>query len=465
MTTRSNSLLHRLSKAQSKYNIFTSIRSSEQLESITDSSTTVAIKDMICTIEEPTTCASKILFNYTSPFEATVVSKVKSFGSTIIGKTNLDQFGMGSTTTNSHFGVTLNPLFPNAGEERISGGSSGGSAAAVAADLADYSLGTDTGGSVRLPAAFTGIYGLKPSYGRLSRWGVFAYAQSLDTIGVMSKDLKLLEKVYRHLDDYDVKDPTSLLPEFRSKIKKLQEEAQITEPDKDKKYKIGVAEELMIDLLSEKVKTGFSQSLIKLLEQGHEIIPVSIPNIKNAIYVYFTLATSEASSNLARFDGIRYGYRSDEDKNSYAKTRTQGFGKVVQDRIILGNYNLSSDSYTKNFLKASQIRNELRMDFNKVFKFPNVFNPNPEIKGEIDFILSPTVTTIAPTLKEFQNQTIPEGYAMDILTAPASLAGLPALSVPWIVDDEIPIGLQIISQYGHDDQLFEVAKLLKELNN
>ncbi|KAH3679952.1 hypothetical protein WICMUC_000695 [Wickerhamomyces mucosus] len=453
-TSKTARLLEKITSAQAKYNIFTSIRKTDQLRDV--GTTTAAIKDNICTIEEPTTSASGILKNYISPFEATVVTKMKQFGTTIVGKTNLDEFGMGSANTNSIFGTTYNPLFPN--EKRIPGGSSGGSAAAVAAGVVDYAIGTDTGGSVRVPGAFCGVYGLKPSYGRISRWGVLAYAQSLDTVGVLAKDLDLLEKVYYKLDGYDIKDPTSLSPEYRKQITKLQE----THKDKEN-LRIGIPEEFILDLLSDKVKSGLIQSLIKLLEAGHEIVPISIPNIRYAIYVYFTIASSEASSNLARYDGIRYGVRSSEDINNYAKTRTEGFGKIVQDRLILGNYNLSSDSFEKNFLKAIQVRNELRVQFNKVFKFPNVFNSSREV-GDIDFILSPTTTSTAPLAEDFENQTIPEGYAMDILAAPASLAGLPALSVPWYVDDDIPIGLQIVSQYGNDAQLFTAARLLRSLN-
>ncbi|GME80892.1 unnamed protein product [[Candida] boidinii] len=281
-----------------KFNIFTSIRENiDHAKNKTGplSGTFCAIKDNIATIEEPTTCASKILSTYTSPFNATVVDLLENSGSTVVGKTNLDEFGMGNSTTNSYFGSTLNPIYENDKEMRIVGGSSGGSAAAVASGVSDFALGTDTGGSVRLPAAYTGIVGFKPSYGRISRWGVIAYAQSLDTVGILAKDVMTTRKVYDVLNQYDDKDPTSLSNELRSQFAKIKK----TEDKIDKKIRIGVPMECNLQDLSEKVKKSWLD-LLKTVNNSdkYEIMPVSIPSIKSSLPAYYILAPSEASSNL-----------------------------------------------------------------------------------------------------------------------------------------------------------------------
>lgn len=455
-------VLSKATAANAKFNIFASLRSSSQLEksisSISNESslgnTTVAIKDNISTIEEPTSCSSKILSDYQSPFEATVVSLLKKEGAITVGKTNMDEFGMGSGTIHSTIGPTLNPLFPDS--KHISGGSSGGSAAAVAADVVDFALGTDTGGSVRLPAAYTGVYGFKPTYGRLSRWGVIAYAQSLDTVGVLSKDLNLLKKVYNTLDKHDGNDPTSLSDKLRHKIK----DSKIS----NSKLRIGVVKELVLDNLSEEVTKGWSQ-VVNKLQEHYEIIPVSIPTLKYALPVYYTIAPAEAASNLARYDGIRYGFRSDSDKNHYAKTRSTGFGQEVQNRILLGNYNLNSDSYKNHFLKAQNLRNAIKKQFDSVFKLQNVLSANTAPETGVDVILSPVSMTTAPSLEKFQSQKPTESYVNDAFTVPASLAGLPAISVPWISKKgDLPIGIQIMAQYGDDDQVLSLAQVLSEIN-
>jgi aspartyl-tRNA(Asn)/glutamyl-tRNA(Gln) amidotransferase subunit A len=456
-------LAQNLAKVQVKFNPFTSIRPesliASQLTAIDSDSPaiTIALKDNIASLDEPTTCSSNALKNYTSPYEATVVSLLKEGQDVVVvGKTNLDEFGMGAGTTNSIFGPTYNPLYPE--EKRICGGSSGGSAAAVAAGTVDIALGTDTGGSVRQPAALTGIYGFKPTYGRLSRWGVVAYAQSLDTVGILGKDLSLIEKAYHRMDKYDEKDPTSLKDSLRSLIRQSQEQQTTS------KLRIGVPIELLIDNLSIHVSRSLEDAL-QTLSTDYEIVPVSIPSIKLAVPIYFTLTPSEAASNLARYDGIRYGFRSDTDKNNYSKTRTIGFGNVVQERIILGNFNLNSDSYKNHFLKAKRLRSQLRSEFNNVFKFPNHVYKSDGNPDGVDVLIGPTTMRTAQTIDEYQNQKATECFIDDALVIPASLAGLPAISVPWkIKENPVPVGLQVIGQYGDDKQVLEVAKVLENIN-
>lgn len=461
-------IVSKATSVNAKYNIFTSLRSVSQIESNIKiprnesslSNKTLAIKDNIVTTQEPTTCSSKMLSEYISPFDATVVKLLESKGSIIIGKTNMDEFGMGSGTTFSHFNPTLNPLFPNS-TKIITGGSSGGSAAAVSADLVDFALGTDTGGSIRLPAAYTGVLGFKPTYGKISRWGVIAYAQSLDTVGILSKDLELLRKVNHVLDEYDSKDPTSMNIELREKIKSKQMDLGMEK----KKLRIGIVEELNLDNLSKPIYQNWKQ-VIEKLRQHHEIIPISLPTLKYALPVYYTIAPAEAASNLARYDGIRYGYRSDSDKNHYAQTRSKGFGQEVQNRILLGNYNLNSDSYENHFLKAQFLRNSIKNEFNSVFKFPNLsIIDNIEIvENGVDVIISPVAINTAPSLKKFQNQKPTEAYVNDAFTVPASLAGLPAISVPYGSKGEVPIGIQVMGQYGNDEQVLSFAQTLQEIN-
>ncbi|OWB82786.1 ligase activity protein [[Candida] boidinii] len=473
-----------------KFNIFTSIRENiDHAKNKTGplSGTFCAIKDNIATIEEPTTCASKILSTYTSPFNATVVDLLENSGSTVVGKTNLDEFGMGNSTTNSYFGSTLNPIYENDKEMRIVGGSSGGSAAAVASGVSDFALGTDTGGSVRLPAAYTGIVGFKPSYGRISRWGVIAYAQSLDTVGILAKDVTTTRKVYDVLNQYDDKDPTSLSNELRSQFAKIKE----TEVKVDKKIRIGVPMECNLQDLSEKVKKSWLD-LLKTINNSdkYEIMPVSIPSIKSSLPAYYILAPSEASSNLSRYDGIRYGFRetmSESDIQSdevidqeFTQTRAIGFGEEVIRRIILGSFSLSSHGYSSHFLKAQRVRAKLIEEFNQVFKLPHVLlsdfsdtdnkqaqssNPTDE---KVDFLVFPTSIDLPPTLSAFlsdQEQTPIDSYVNDVLTVPSSLAGLPTCSIPWKSSSDKPLGFQIMGQFGDDLSVLQVSQDLMDLNS
>lgn len=436
-----------LEKARSlaRLNIFTSLASE-----ISQSLTPIAIKDNIATKLLPTTCSSYALSNYISPFQATVIDLLED-EFTVVGKTNMDEFGMGASTTFSHYGPTLNPMYPN--ERRICGGSSGGSAAAVAAGIVPVALGTDTGGSVRQPASYTGILGFKPTYGRISRWGVVAYAQSLDTVGILGKDVDIIERVFTKLDKHDPKDPTSLGVELRSRFD--------SKHRNNKKLRIGVPEEYVLGF-DPKVSKAWQQCL-EALSQDHEIVPVSVPLIKKTLAMYFTLAPAEASSNLGRYDGIRYGTRSDSDKDYYANTRSEGFGEEVKRRIILGNYNLSSDSYKNHFLKAKLLRRALKQQFDEVFNQPNyVTGSDPNANG-VDFLLTPTTVGQAPTIEDYDAQSSTHGYTQDVLTIPASLAGIPAISFPWEVEGA-KIGLQLMGQCGDDYNLLRITQETMSLN-
>lgn len=368
----------------------------------------------------------------------------------------MDEFGMGSGTTHTPVSV-LNPLYT---DKRIVGGSSGGSAAAVASGCVPLALGTDTGGSVRLPAAYTGTYGFKPSYGRLSRWGVIAYAQSLDTVGIISNDLEVLNKGFRLLDKYDEKDPTSISVELRNKIEDLKDD------NNSDLLRVGIPEQLLLDGISPEVSEGWAQVLESLMKNGHEVIPISIPTLRHALPIYYTLAPAEAASNLARYDGIRYGHRSDSDKNHYAKTRSEGFGSEVQNRIILGNYNLNADSYKNHFLKAKQLRQQLNDDFSQTFRFPDVRQSHTKSpKDGVDLIITPTSLTTAPTIEEFKSQSPAESYLNDALTVPSSLTGIPSISIPWKTSiGAIPVGIQLIGQFGNDTQVLDAAKILSTMN-
>ncbi|KAG7797209.1 hypothetical protein KL929_002915 [Ogataea haglerorum] len=485
-----------------KYNIFTSIAltKSESNSVGTLANTSYALKDNIVTRDVPTTCSSRILTNYVSPFESTVSRLLAEEGSHLVGKTNMDEFGMGNSCLNSHFGPTLNPLYEQKSdivdlkekefwtrgekitedltfenphtdtylhrnylvselksdykvdpEMRIVGGSSGGSAAAVAADLVDYAVGTDTGGSVRLPSCYTSIFGFKPSYGRISRWGLIPYAQSLDTIGIMSKDIKLVRRVFGVLDKYDSSDPTSVSQENR-----------IYDDNLNSKIKIGIPAEMSLGNLEDDVKEKWRKMLKQLQKSPKfELFLISLPSLSKSLPAYYTLVTSEASSNLARYDGIRYGYRTGEYTSvepEFAKTRSEGFGVEVKRRIILGSYSLSSYGYKSHFMNATNVRSKLIQEFNRVFKEPHMLNKNHNPDG-IDFILCPTATSLPPLVSQYQKVTPVESYMNDILTVPFSLAGLPAINIPL----GRSVGFQVAGQLGHDYKVLKFAQMIDEL--
>lgn len=446
---------------QKRYNIFISTDSSAEKQLLDNAgkdlplgNLVAGIKDNIVTKELPTTCASKMLLNYQSPYDATCVRELRDAGAVIAGKTNLDEFGMGSGGIHSHFGPVLNPLFPET--EVTAGGSSSGSAAAVSAGAVDFALGTDTGGSVRLPAAYNAVLGFKPSYGRISRHGVVAYAQSLDTVGILSKDMSVLRKVYNVLNKFDPRDPTSLSIELRKKADSL---------FKDKgNLRIGIPQEFLQKSVSADYKSLFSRFIEKLMDMGHELYPVTIPSIKDSLPIYYTLSPAEAVSNLSRYDGIRYGTRSPttdiENGTLFASTRAN-FGKEVQDRIILGNYNLCSETFKNNYVKAQKLRLGLMNDFDHIFRASNILSNSKGNETGVDLILSLTATSAPATIKSFtsaENSSPTNEYLNDVFTMPMSLTGLPTLSIP--LAEGVPLGVQVTAQFADDKTVLDFADKL-----
>jgi len=383
------------------------------------------VKDNIAVKDFPLTCGSKMLADVVSPYDATVVSRLKAAGAVVIGKTNLDEFGMGSSTDNSALGKTHNPWDVS----RVAGGSSGGSAAAVAAGLVPFALGTDTGGSVRQPAAFCGVYGFKPTYGVLSRYGLTAYASSLETPGVLAQDLGLIQAVFDATKGRDSHDQTSLDPEPFS-----------ANPVKS----IAVLSDLAD--LDPGVKAVYEQTLAVLKDLGYTLVPVTLPTLEYAVPAYYTIATAEASANLARFNGIRYGHRpvyAENHEHLVRQSRTEGFGDEVKTRIMLGTYVLRSGFQDQYYTKAQRVRTLIRQDFQKVF-------------GQADLLLTPTFPVPAfvhgdKTMTEFQQKLA------DKFTVTANLAGLPALSFPAGLASGLPVGMQFTAPAFGESRLFEAA--------
>ncbi|ANZ75016.1 BA75_02781T0 [Komagataella pastoris] len=468
-------------EAQAKYNMFTCVRPVamhiENPHSLLNMKL-CAIKDNICGIPEPTTCGSKMLKNYRSPFKATVLDMLENYGTVIVGKTNMDEFGMGSTNTNSAFGPVYNPSFDKTQKKlskytlselqdneetydfpkHIAGGSSGGSAAAVASNVVDFALGTDTGGSVRLPASYCGVVGFKPTYGRLSRWGVIQYAQSFDTVGILARDVDTSKLVFDYLNEFDEKDPTSLLPPLRKRIDELAESRN----KGLQKLRIGIPKQLNLDVDS-KVRESWIKLISQLFEQDHDIYPVDLPSIEHSIPSYYTLVPSEAASNLARYDGIRYGYRSESDSKDdvlFAPTRDQGFGEEVKRRVLIGNFNLSHEAYISHYLKAQNLRHQIKLDFDKVFRFPNVLTSSQPTSEGMDILIAPTSLSTAPTVEEANSMTPLEVFVNDALTVPSSLAGLPTCSIPMKTPE--PIGMQVIGQFGDDNLVLNASRLIQQ---
>ncbi len=395
----------------------------------------IAIKDNICTKGITTTCSSKILQNYVPPYNATVVDLLEKEGMIIIGKTNLDEFAMGSSTENSAFKTTKNPW----DTERVPGGSSGGSAAAVSADEATLALGSDTGGSIRQPAAFCGIVGLKPTYGRVSRYGLVAFASSLDQIGPLTKDVTDAAILLSIIGKYDKKDSTSAnIPEkdyTKSLVKNV------------KNLKIGVPKELFSEGINEDVKSAVFEALKVFEKMGATFKEISLPSLKYALATYYIIAPAEASSNLSRYDGVHYGFRSKSENNlieMYLKTRSEGFGPEVKRRIIIGTYALSSGYYEAYYLKAQKIRTLIKEDFDSAFK-------------HFDVIISPTTPTTAFKINEKISDPL-SMYLSDIATIPVNLAGLPSISIPCGVDKiGLPIGLQITGRSFDEETILRTA--------
>jgi len=395
----------------------------------------IALKDILCTEGIKTTCSSHILESFIPPFDATIVKKLKAAGAVFTGKTNMDEFAMGSSTETSCFGVTHNPWDLT----RVPGGSSGGSAAAVAADECIAALGSDTGGSIRQPASLCGIVGLKPTYGRVSRFGLIAFASSLDQIGPMTKDVEDTAILLNFLSGHDPLDSTSInlpVPDYTKSLKKDL-----------KGIRIGIPEEYFIEGLDPEVREAIERAIQIMEGLGATSQKVSLPHTRYALAIYYLIAPSEASSNLARYDGVKYGYRSKEGgglMEMYLKSRSQGFGPEVKRRIMLGTYALSAGYYDAYYRKASQGRTLIRKDFEEAFK-------------ECDFIVTPTAPTPAFKLGEKTKDPL-QMYLSDIFTIPCNLAGLPGISIPCgFTREGLPIGLQLLAPSFKEEKLIHGA--------
>ena len=390
----------------------------------------VAVKDNISTRGIETTCASKILKGYVPPYDAHAVELLRQSGAAIVGKTNMDEFGMGTTTENSAFGPTLNPCDTS----RVPGGSSGGSAAAVAGNMVRMALGTDTGGSIRCPAAFCGIVGLKPTYGRVSRYGLIAYANSLEQIGPMGRNVSDVSTLLQVIAGKDRRDSTTYdRPYTHTPVADV------------KGLKIGIPQEYFGEGVDPKVAGVVKTAISRLKELGATTVPCSVPSMKFALAAYYVTCTCEASSNLARFDGVRYGPAADIKKSwhdAYREVRRAGFGAEVRRRIMLGTFALSSGYYGKYYSKAQVARENVKADFARLF-------------SDVDLIAGPTMPTIAFRLKEKSDPL--SMYLSDILTVPANLAGIPAISVPCGKVDSMPVGLQIMGRPFEDERVIDTA--------
>ncbi|KAK9367957.1 amidase signature domain-containing protein [Lipomyces kononenkoae] len=424
-----------------------------------------AFKDNFCTIDQPTSCASQMLQGYVSPFEATVLTRLYNVGHAVdVGRANMDEFAMGTDTIFTRYGPTLNPLYP---APHSAGGSSGGSACAVSAGMCHFALGSDTGGSVRLPAAYCGVVGFKPSYGLVSRHGVIALAQSLDTVGVLGRDVPTVREAFGVISAYDPLDPTSLSIKMR---RKLQLNTNRRRQESDGRYKIGIPLEFIVDSCSSDITNAWAVVLKKLLAQGHELYAVSMPEVKNALPTYYILNPSEAASNLSRYDGVRYGYRANIDRDAdgvlYGVTRSQGFGSEVRRRILLGNYNLSSGAFKNHYIQAQKVRRKLKLGFDRVFSVEHPLEKQIERDNQptVDFLVTPCSTDTAPLLDDVLSQKSPlDSYINDVLTVPASLAGIPAITVPWKTDDGKVVGIQVMGQYGDDDRMLDFSETIMSL--
>ncbi len=410
----------------------------------------LGIKDLFCTKNIRTTSASKMLENFVPTYESTVSQKLLDAGSVTLGKLNMDEFAMGSATTNSYFGPVINPYKKKGSDENlVPGGSSGGSSAAVAANLCLGATGSDTGGSIRQPASFTNTVGIKPTYGRCSRYGMIAFASSLDQAGIFAKDVFDAALLQRVISGFDAKDSTSVniaVPQF---------EALLNSNVRGKK--IGIPKEYFADGMSEEIVQLWNRGKEILQKRGAEIIEISLPHTKYAAAVYYVLASAECSSNLARFDGVRYGFRAEGNNLSleemYEKTRAQGFGAEVKRRILTGTYVLSAGYFDAYYKKAQRVRNLVLQDFTEAFK-------------RVDVILTPTTPSAAFSIDESKKVGSSDPvkmYLNDVFTIPVNLAGLPAMSVPAGFDkDGLPLGLQLISKHFDEQSLFDVALAIEE---
>ncbi len=395
----------------------------------------IALKDIVCTKGIITTCGSHILHNFAPPYNATVVEKLTSAGAVFVGKTNMDEFAMGSSTETSYFGPTRNPW----DLERIPGGSSGGSATAVAADECIASIGSDTGGSIRQPAALCGVVGMKPTYGRVSRFGLIAFASSLDQIGPFTKDVEDCAIMMNVLAGYDHKESTSVdidVPDYRQFV------------GRDiKGWKIGIPKEYFVDGIDPEVTDAIKKAITVIEQSGGQCVDISLPHTQYSVATYYIIAPAEASSNLARYDGVKYGFRATDVRElleMYKTTRMQGFGAEVKRRIMIGTYALSAGYYDAYYKKASQVRALIKRDFEEAFK-------------KCDVILTPTTPTPAFKIGEKTDDPL-QMYLSDIFTISTNLAGIPGISVPCgFTSGGLPIGVQFLAGHFEEGKLIQIA--------
>jgi aspartyl-tRNA(Asn)/glutamyl-tRNA(Gln) amidotransferase subunit A len=399
----------------------------------------MAVKDLFCTKGVKTTAGSKILSNFVPTYESTVTQNIWNEGAILLGKLNCDEFAMGSSNETSFFGNVISPI----DKDLVPGGSSGGSASALAANLTPITIGTDTGGSIRQPASFTGTVGLKPTYGSCSRYGIVAFASSLDQAGPMSKDVKDCALLYEIISTHDDKDSTSI------DFKRKEYSKELTNNIKGKK--IGIPKEYRVEGMPKEIEDLWNKGMEYLKDCGAEVVEISLPHTNYALPTYYIVAPAEASSNLARYDGVKYGFRSKGENliDMYEKTRSEGFGAEVQRRIMIGTYVLSSVYYDAYYLKAQKVRKLIKNDFDEVYK-------------KIDAILTPSTPTSAFKIGEKTNDPV-SMYLNDIFTVPVNLAGLPAISIPAGVDEKgYPLGLQIIGKAFDEQNILNIAYAMEE---
>lgn len=393
----------------------------------------IALKDILVTTDAPTTAASRILAGYVSPYDATVVARLREQGAVFLGKTNTDEFAMGSSTENSAYGPTHNPW----DTARVPGGSSGGSAAAVAAQETVLSLGSDTGGSIRQPAGFCGVVGLKPTYGRVSRFGLIAFASSLDQIGPFTRTVEDSAIALEAIAGQDPFDSTSVptpVPDYRATLR-----------TDLKGIRVGVAREYSVDGMEPGVDAAVSTAITQLKDLGAEIVEISLPHTEYALATYYITAPAEASANLSRFDGVKYGMRLDEAtlQETYERTRGAGFGAEVKRRIMLGTYALSSGYYDAYYVKAQKVRTLIKQDFDQAF-------------ANVDVIAAPTSPTVAFPLNSRTNDPY-QMYLADVFTIPCNMAGIPGISLPCGFSGGLPVSLQLLGKAFDEASLFGVA--------
>jgi aspartyl-tRNA(Asn)/glutamyl-tRNA(Gln) amidotransferase subunit A len=451
--------LDRIKREDSKYNSFITVTEEQALADarVADeqraggnatpwTGVPFAHKDIFCTNGVRTTCGSKMLENFVPPYDATVTANFRRAGAVCLGKTNMDEFAMGSSTESSYFGATTNPWGLDQGDKRVPGGSSGGSAAAVAARLVPAATATDTGGSIRQPAALCGVTGLKPTYGRVSRYGMIAFASSLDQGGTMARTAEDNALMLNVMAGFDPRDSTSIdreVPDYR---------ATLNEPLKG--LKIGLPKEYFSDQLSPAMEQQVRNAVKEYEKLGATVKEVSLPNAKLAIAAYYVIAPAEASANLSRFDGVRYGYRCEDPKDLmdlYTRSRAEGFGAEVKRRILVGTYALSAGYFDAYYLKAQKVRRLIQQDFINAFK-------------EVDVLMSPT--TPSPAFAQGEKSSDPVTmYLEDVFTVAINLAGLPGMSVPAGFVDGLPVGLQIIGDYFSEARLLNAAHQFQQVTD